>query len=105
VSRKVDWSDPANRKSFQKTSTAGGFGNKIYTITGRQLRACKSFKKYVPVYQLSDMPSQLKGFCFYEKELVPVGGSSGSGGSSSSSNPSDTSVANATAGTADPPAS
>jgi hypothetical protein len=68
------------------------------------LRACKSFKKYVPVYQLSDMPSQLKGFCFYEKELVPVGGTGN--GSSSSSNPTDMSVANATtAGTADPQAS
>jgi hypothetical protein len=106
VSRKVDWSDPANRKSFQKTSTVGGFGNKIYTITGRQLRACKSFKKYVPVYQLSDMPNRLKGFCFYEKELVPVGGTGNGSSSSSSSNPTDTSVANATtAGTADPPAS
>ena len=72
VSRKVDWTDPENRKVFKRVSTLGGFGNKIYTVTGRQLRACKSFKRYVAVYQLSDMPKQLGGFCFYEKELSAV---------------------------------
>ena len=72
VSRKVDWTDLENRKMFKRVSSLGSFGNKIYTVTGLQLRACKSFKRYVAVYQLSGMQEQLSGFCFYEKELSAV---------------------------------
>ena len=69
VSRKADWTDPENRTSFKKVSLVGGFGNKIYTVSGRQLRSDRSMKRYVPVYQLAEIEG---GFQFYKSELVKV---------------------------------
>lgn len=75
VARKSDWTDEANKRGgFKRSSVTGDFGNKVYTVTGRQLRACKNYKRYVSVYQLSDMPAMLRGFCFYENELSRVAG-------------------------------
>lgn len=68
VSRKADWTDPENRSSFKKVSVLGGFGSKVYTVSGRQLRLTKTQKHYVQVYQLAEIPSA--GFHFYENELV-----------------------------------
>ena len=81
VARKSDWTDEANKRGggFKRSSATGDFGNKVYTVTGRQLRACKNYKRYVSVYQLSDMPSMLRGFCFYENELSRVAGGGGGG--------------------------
>lgn len=71
VSRKADWTDPNNRGGgFQKVSMVGGYGSKIYTISGRQLRATKDFARFVPVYKLAEVNDG--GFNFYENELVRV---------------------------------
>jgi len=70
VSRKADWSDPENRAGFKKVSVVGGFGSKIYTISGRQLRSDRAGKRYIPLYQLGEI--QDGGFQFYESELVKV---------------------------------
>lgn len=68
VSRKADWTDPENRAGFKKSSTVGGFGSRIYTVSGRQLRATKDGKRLVPVYRLAEIKDG--GFVFYENELV-----------------------------------
>lgn len=68
VSRKADWTDPENRSGFKKPSTVGGFGSRIYTVSGRQLRATKDGKRLVPVYRLAEIKDG--GFVFYENELV-----------------------------------
>lgn len=70
VSRKADWTDPENRNSFKKPSVVGGFGSKIYTVSGRQLRSDRERKNFVPVYQLAEIPDG--GFQFYEPELIKV---------------------------------
>lgn len=70
VSRKADWTDPENRNAFKKVSLVGGFGGKIYTVSGRQLRSDRRRKKWVPVYQLAEIREG--GFQFYESELVKV---------------------------------
>jgi hypothetical protein len=68
VSRKADWTDPENRAGFKKSSVVGGFGSRIYTVSGRQLRATKDGKRLVPVYRLAEIKDG--GFVFYENELV-----------------------------------
>ena len=74
VSRKADWTDPENRKGFKKVSTVGSYGTRIYTVSGRQLRATKDGKRFVPVYQLAEIKDG--GHVFYENELVKAVGSS-----------------------------
>jgi hypothetical protein len=69
VSRKADWTDPENRQGFAKASSRGAYGQKTYPIVGRQLRATKDWKRYVPVYLLGDMPDGA-GYTFYEADLV-----------------------------------
>lgn len=72
VSRKADWTDPENRSGFKKASTVGGFGSRIYTVSGRQLRATKDGSRFVPVYQLKEIRDG--GYVFYENELVRAAG-------------------------------
>ena len=71
VSRKADWTDPENRSSFKKVSTVGGFGSRVYTISGRQLRTNKEGARFVPVYKLKEIRDG--GFNFYENDLVKAG--------------------------------
>ena len=70
VSRKADWTDPENRAGFKKVSTVGGYGSKIYTVSGRQLRTTKEGNRFVPVYRLKEIADG--GFNFYQNELVRV---------------------------------
>jgi hypothetical protein len=70
VSRKADWTDPSNKNVFKKASVVGGFGSTVYTVSGRQLRADRSGTRYVPLYQLAEIPNC--GFQFYEAELNRV---------------------------------
>ena len=74
VSRKADWTDPENRSGFKKVSTVGGFGSRIYTVSGRQLRTNKQGSRFVPVYKLKEIRNG--GFNFYENDLVKAGGAS-----------------------------
>lgn len=69
VNRRADWADPENRLGFVKASTRGSYGKKSYPVVGRQLRADKSFKRYVPVYALGETPPG-SGFTFYESDLT-----------------------------------
>lgn len=72
VSRKADWADPDNRgATFKKATMQGSFGNKIYTVVGRQLRANKTHNRYVAVYALEGLPGN-PGFTFYDQDLVRV---------------------------------
>ena len=68
VSRKADWTDPENRKGFKKVSNVGGYGSRLYTVSGRQLRSTKDGKRFVPVYQLAEIKDG--GHVFYENELL-----------------------------------
>jgi hypothetical protein len=70
VSRKADWTDASNRNVFKKVSMVGGFGSAVYTVSGRQLRADRTGKRYIPLYQLAEIRNC--GFQFYERELVKV---------------------------------
>jgi len=72
VSRRADWTDPENRGGFKKSSTVGGFGSRIYTVSGRQLRATKDGRRLIPVYRLAQVKDG--GYVFYENELVKAGG-------------------------------
>jgi hypothetical protein len=71
VNRRADWGDPENRLGFVKPSTRGAYGKKSYPVVGRQLRADKTFTKYVPVYALGETPPG-SGYTFYESDLVSV---------------------------------
>lgn len=67
LSRKADWS--TRQQAFVKISEFGGYGQKIFTISGRQLRANRRFDRYIPVYSLKELgPS----FHFYEPELSRI---------------------------------
>ena len=70
VSRKVDWADADNRNAaFKKSTMHGGYGTKLYTVVGRQLRANKKHDRYVAVYALDGMPGD-PAFTFYVQDLV-----------------------------------
>jgi hypothetical protein len=66
LARRANWRD--QKKGFAKYSTEGGFGEKIYTVSGRQLRQTAS-KKFVAVYALKEMGNDLH---FYDAELKAV---------------------------------
>lgn len=55
--------------TFAKPSMEGGFSDKKYTISGRQLRMDKSQKVLVPVYSLQELDNHLH---FYETELKSI---------------------------------
>ena len=55
--------------AFLKASTRGGFGDKTYTVSGRQLRAARGLKDFVTVYSLSEMGPSVH---FYQSELKSV---------------------------------
>lgn len=65
--RKFDWKSKA-ALSFYKPSVDGSYGSREYTVSGRQLRADKSFSHLVPVYSLAEFGDQ--HFHFYEHELA-----------------------------------
>lgn len=67
LARRATWDDQSEKmKAFLKTSQEGGFGKRIFTIGGRQLRASKWQKSYVPVYSLNELGPSLH---FYANEL------------------------------------
>ena len=67
LARKANWKDAEEKwTTFTKVSTQGGFGSKVYTVSGRQLRATKNFKQFVPVYSLAELGPSLH---FYSTEL------------------------------------
>ena len=55
--------------TFLKASTVGGFGDRRFTVSGRQLRKQKGLKDFIAVYSLAEMGPSLH---FYEKELKSV---------------------------------
>jgi len=74
LARRSNWKkfegDPDHKSyTFLKASTKGGFGDKVFTVSGRQLRATKGFKKFVAVYSLSEMGP---AFHFYENDMKSV---------------------------------
>jgi len=70
VARKANWKDGEEKLGqFGKVSMVGGFGTKIYTISGRQLRATKTRKSFVQVYSLAEFGPSLH---FYVQELKPA---------------------------------
>jgi hypothetical protein len=67
VARRANWKFDAEKlKSFGKVSTDGGFGRTAYTVSGRQLRAERTRKSFVPVYALQEFGP---GLHFYESEI------------------------------------
>jgi hypothetical protein len=67
VARAANWKDGSEKeRTFVRASMRGGFGKKVYTVSGRQLRTTKHFKAYVPVYSLEEMSPSLH---FYTNEL------------------------------------
>lgn len=55
---------------FNKVTHRGAFGNKVYTVAGRQLRANRDFSRFVPLYSLTEFDSAR--LHFYENELSLV---------------------------------
>ena len=67
VARRANWKfDKEKLKPFTKISAEGGFGESVYTVSGRQLRANKNRTEFIPVYSLDEFQPH---FHFYEKEL------------------------------------
>ena len=70
LARRAVWDDESEKKkAFTKTSVEGGYGKRIFTVGGRQLRASKWQKSYVPVYSLTELGSSLH---FSTNELKPA---------------------------------
>ena len=70
LARRANWKDAEQKLgAFTSISTEGGFGPVIYTISGRQLRASKNFKAFVPLYSLAELGPSLH---FYSNELKAV---------------------------------
>ena len=68
VARSANWKDGDEKLgTFGKVSMLGGFGNNIYTISGRQLRSTKTRDRFVEVYSLAEFGPSLH---FYSKELT-----------------------------------
>ena len=69
LARRANWKDSDSKSGpFTKHSTVGGFGPKLYTVSGRQLRQTKDLK-YVAVYGLEELGRSLH---FYDAELKAV---------------------------------
>lgn len=67
VARNANWKFGEEKLGqFGKVSMIGGFGTKIFTISGRQLRMNKAQNRYVEVYSLAEFGPSLH---FYSKEL------------------------------------
>ena len=67
LARRATWADGSEKlKAFTKISTEGGFGKRVYTVSGRQLHASKWQKSYVPVYSLNEVGPSLH---FYTNDL------------------------------------
>ena len=67
VARSANWKFGEEKlKAFGKVSMLGGFGNRLFTISGRQLRATKKGDRYVAVYSLAEFGPSLH---FYSNEL------------------------------------
>ena len=71
LARHANWKDAEQKSAgaFSKFSTEGGFGPKVYTVSGRQLRQTKT-GKFVAVYGLEEMGRSLH---FYDSELRSLG--------------------------------
>jgi hypothetical protein len=70
LARRATWDDQSEKqKIFTKTSVEGGYGKRVFTVGGRQLRASKMHKSYVQVYSLSELGPSLH---FYSNELKPA---------------------------------
>jgi hypothetical protein len=70
--KKVEGDSDKPAGAFMKASTVGGFSDKHFTISGRQLRKQKGLKDFVAVYSLAEMGPSLH---FYEQELKSVSAS------------------------------
>lgn len=70
LARRANWKE-ADQKltTFTKISSVGGFGPTVFTVSGRQLRASKNFKVFVPCYSLNELGPSLH---FYTNELKPA---------------------------------
>ena len=67
LSRSATWDDEKEKKkAFTKISVEGGFGKRVFTVGGRQLRSSKWQKSYVPVFSLAELGPSLH---FYANEL------------------------------------
>lgn len=67
LARRSDWSKKLpGGPSFFKPSQWGTFGEEIYTIGARQLRATKKLNQFVPVYSLKEIGPSVH---FYTNEL------------------------------------
>jgi hypothetical protein len=66
--------DQKAKSVFLKASTVGGFGDKHFTVSGRQLRMQKGLKDFVAVYSLLEMGPSLH---FYTEELKSITEDSG----------------------------
>jgi len=71
LSRTSNWKDRFEKAGvFHKVSHKGAFGETVFTIAGRQLRANRDFTRLVPLYSLVEFgPARLT---FYENELSLV---------------------------------
>lgn len=72
LARKANWKNFDGEKAsgaFFKASMQGGFTDKRFTVSGRQLRRTKGFKNFVTVYSLEEMGPSMH---FYERELKSV---------------------------------
>lgn len=71
--RKANWknrnSGGGGGTSFVKPSLDGSYGSNEYTVSGRQLRADRSFQTLIPIYSLKEFGGD-DHFHFYEDELV-----------------------------------
>jgi len=77
VARSANWKFRSSREDgegkktvFDKPSTSGSFGKRVFTVAGRQLRANRAFDRMIPVYSLREFGA--RHLHFYENELRRV---------------------------------
>ena len=83
LNKSANYSHDEKTHAFHKVSVEGGYGSKIYTVSGRQLRMNRQGNQLVAVYSLQELDP--RRFHFYEAELRPAPNSSSSSNNRTSS--------------------
>lgn len=69
LSKRAEWKSRHRYHAFEKYSVEGGYSEKIYTVSGMQLRKTHKLRDLVPVYSLKEYGPSMH---FYESELKSV---------------------------------
>lgn len=69
LSKRAEWKAKHKYHAFTKFSVEGGYSDKLYTVSGMQLRKTKGLKDLIAVYSLAEYGPSMH---FYEPELKAI---------------------------------